>query len=350
MTKTDFEINLGYASVSPQSDVIAGSYGTWILTLTVGTHGIDDGGHIKVAWRDASDWRRPQLEDPEDPNYATVTTTGKAELDASFEERGYIRPWRPCLTITIYDGYLAEGDTVTVIYGDTSKGGLGSMAQTFVEDSFEFRVLIDPFGTGQYRLIPNTPVLKVVAGEPEVLTVTAPSETVAGIPTWFSVRIEDKWGNPTPQYTGTVMFSSSDSNASLPESYTFRLKDGGTHRFSEVSFQTPGIHYITVSVNKLSNTSNPIVIHEKQLNIRLYWGDLHGQTEETVGSGTVDQYFRFARDAAALDFVTHAGNDFQITKDHYKDTQRVVKEFHDPRRFITFLGYEWSGNTPAGGD
>ncbi|MFX1284568.1 MAG: DUF3604 domain-containing protein [Promethearchaeota archaeon] len=350
MTKSDSKLTLDHASLSPQSDVIAGSYGTWTLTLTVGIHGIDDGGHIKVAWRDASDWRRPQLGDPKGPNYTIVTTTGKADLNVSFEERGYIRPWRPCLTITIYDGYLAEGDIVTIIYGDTSKGGPGSMAQTFVEDSFEFRVLIDSFGTGQYRLIPNTPVLKVVAGEPEVLTVTTPSETVVGSPTWISVRIEDRWGNPTSQYTKTISCSSSDSKASLPKSYTFRLKDGGIHRFDKVTFQTPGIHYITVSNNKLSSTSNPIVIHEKELNMRLYWGDLHGQTEETVGSGTVDQYFSFARDAASLDFVAHAGNDFQITKDHYKDTQRVVKEFHDPTRFITFLGYEWSGNTSTGGD
>ncbi len=350
MTKTYHEITDGHAIIYPKSDVLAGSYGTWILTLTVGTHGIDDGGHIKVAWRDASDWRRPQLENPKDPNYTTVTTTGKAELDVCFEERGYIRPWRPCVTITIYDGYLAEGDTVTIIYGDTSKGGPGSMAQTFVEDSFKFRVLIDPFGTGQYRLLPNTPVLKVVASEPEVLTVMVPSETMVGSPTWLSVRVEDRWGNPSPQYTGTVVFSSSDSKASLPKSYTFRLKDGGTHRFNEVTFQTAGIHYVMISDNKMVSTSNPIVIHEKQLNMRLYWGDLHGQTEETVGSGTVDQYFSFARDIAALDFVAHAGNDFQITKDHYKDTQRVVKEFHEPRKFITFLGYEWSGNTPAGGD
>lgn len=28
----------------------------------------------------------------------------------------------------------------------------------------------------------------------------------------------------------------------------------------------------------------------------------------------------------------------------------MVKEFHEPGKFITFLGYEWSGNTPAGGD
>ncbi|UCG04155.1 MAG: DUF3604 domain-containing protein [Candidatus Heimdallarchaeota archaeon] len=352
MPTDDRDITYGYSNISPKDDVVAGSYGTWILTFTVGTHGIDDGGHIKIAWRDVSNWGRPQFQNPGDFNFCTVNTTGKAELDVRFERRGYIRPWRPCLIITIFDGFLTEGDTVTIIYGDTGEEGGGSKSQTFVEDSFEFRVLVDPFGTGQYTIVPNPPVLKVIAGEPEVLRVIAPSETVIGISTWLSVRIEDIWGNPTSQYEGTVVISSNDSNALLPPPYTYTPEDGGTHRFENLTFQTPGLNYITaqdVKNEELHSTSNPMLTHENQLKMRLYWGDLHGQTEETIGTGTVVQYFRFARDAA-LDFVSHVGNDFQITKDHYKDTQRIVKEFHKPGKFITFLGYEWSGNSPAGGD
>ncbi|MFX1423018.1 MAG: DUF3604 domain-containing protein [Promethearchaeota archaeon] len=352
MSTTDQEITFGHATIHPKNDVVAGSYGTWILTLTVGTHGIDDGGHIRIAWRDVSDWRRPQFSNPTLPNYTTVTTTGKAELDVCFKNRGYIRPWRPCLTITIYDGFLAMGDTVTVIYGDISEGGPGSMAQTFVEDSFEFRVLVDPFGTGQYEIIDDSPVLEVVAGEPKSLQVTVPSETVIENPTWFSIKIEDKWGNLTKNYTGTVTFSSSDLQVSLPKPYTFKSEDRGSHRFENLTFHTAGIHNITVSdvKSKLITISNPVVVYKDPMELKLYWGDLHGQTEETIGTGTVDQYFRFARDAAALDFVSHTGNDFQITNDHYQDTQRIVKKYHVPGRFITFLGYEWSGNTPSGGD
>jgi hypothetical protein len=353
MTKANHNLSYGKTVIHPKNDVIAGSYGTWTLIITVGTHGIDDGGHVKVAWRDVSDWKRPQFKEPTKHNFCTVGATGKAELDICFERRGYIRPWRPCVTITIYDGFLAEGDTVTIIYGDTSAGGGGSMAQTFVEDSFEFRVLVDPFGTGQYTIIPNPPVLKVIAGEPEKLRVVVPSDTVVGDPTWFSVKIEDKWGNPTSQYTGTVVINSNDPKATIPQAYTFTPEDAGTHRFEDLTFYTSGINYITVSDTKrekICNSSNPTLTQERRTEKMLYWGDLHGQTEETIGTGTVDQYFRFARDAASLDFISHVGNDFQITKDHYKDTQRVVKEYHKPGKFITFLGYEWSGNTPAGGD
>ena len=73
-----------------RDDVVAGSIHTWTLTFTVGKHGIDDGGHIKVVWRDVSDWKRPQFNEPRNLNYTTVATTGKAKLDVCFDNRDYI--------------------------------------------------------------------------------------------------------------------------------------------------------------------------------------------------------------------------------------------------------------------
>ena len=39
----------GQATITPTDDVMAGSYGTWTLTLTVGQHGIDDGARVPIA-------------------------------------------------------------------------------------------------------------------------------------------------------------------------------------------------------------------------------------------------------------------------------------------------------------
>ena len=47
--------------------------------------------------------------------------------------------------------------------------------------------------------------------------------------------------------------------------------------------------------------------------LRRYWGDLHGQSGETVGTNPAGAYFRYARDKAFVDIVGHQGNDFQIT-------------------------------------
>ena len=88
----------------------------------------------------------------------------------------------------------------------------------------------------------------------------------------------------------------------------------------------------------------------KQATPRRYWGDLHGQSGETIGMGTAEAYFRYARDAAFIDMVGHQGNDFQITDKFWKELNRLTAEFDVPGRFVCLPGYEWSGNTGMGGD
>jgi hypothetical protein len=89
---------------------------------------------------------------------------------------------------------------------------------------------------------------------------------------------------------------------------------------------------------------------EDEPQLKLFWGDAHGQTKETVGTGSVPEYLSYVRDFAALDFTSWQGNDFQITISLWEHVKKLIKEYHDPRRFVTFLGYEWSGLTPGGGD
>ena len=84
--------------------------------------------------------------------------------------------------------------------------------------------------------------------------------------------------------------------------------------------------------------------------LRRYWGDLHGQSGETIGMGTAENYFRYARDLAFVDIVGHQGNDFQITDAFWKKLNRLTAEFDAPGRFVCLPGYEWSGNTGMGGD
>ena len=84
--------------------------------------------------------------------------------------------------------------------------------------------------------------------------------------------------------------------------------------------------------------------------LRRYWGDLHGQSGETIGMGTADNYFRFARDLAFIDIVGHQGNDFQITDAFWQELNRLTAAYDEPGKFVCLPGYEWSGNTGMGGD
>ena len=155
MTESEIRALYGWAEIDPADSLSwrdRSAHG--VITYHAGRYGIDDGGVVKFAWRDVSDWAAPQFENPSAPEYATVSTTGPASLRASFEKQRYIRPWRLCVTVDVFDDSLSEGDTITLTLGDTSGGSPGSRAQTFCKDAFEFRVAVDWCGTWVYTEVP----------------------------------------------------------------------------------------------------------------------------------------------------------------------------------------------------
>jgi hypothetical protein len=349
---TDAEVHelYGWAEIDPSEPVIAGSTGTWNITYHAGKYGIDDGGVLKIAWRDVSDWQAPQFADPSAPAYATVTTSGPATLRPAFEKQRYVRPWRLCVTIDVFDESLSEGDTVTLTIGDTSGGSPGSRAQTFCKELFEFRVAVDWCGTWVYEEVPS-PRFPIVSGPPAKLVAITASETTPGEPTWVGIKAEDIWGNPCTSYDGMVTIENAGL-IGLPETYQFEPDDSGVHRFEGVQATEVGVFRVsaTDTANELTAESNGLKCIDSRSSHQPFWGDLHGQSEETVGTNPVSSYFRFAREAALVDFAGHQGNDFQITEEVWTEIKHQANTQNDPGNFVAFVGYEWSGNTPVGGD
>jgi hypothetical protein len=79
---------------------------------------------------------------------------------------------------------------------------------------------------------------------------TFPSTISKDTPYDITVTAYDTYGNVATGYTGTVTFSSSDTNpnAVLPADYTFTAADAGTHTFSGgVSLHSHGQQSITVT-------------------------------------------------------------------------------------------------------
>lgn len=118
-----------------------------------------------------------------------------------------------------------------------------------------------------------------------------------------------------------------------------------------LSVEQPGELRITVRDSKgnIACTSNPLRI-AASMELQPYWADLHGQSEETIGTNSARELIVFARDTAFLDAMSHQGNDFQITTSFWEDLNRLTAEYNEDGRFIVFPGYEWSGNTGLGGD
>src|SRR4051812_5301648 len=304
---------LGSVTLNPCEPVVAGSMGQWTITLIVGAAGIDEGGTIKVAQRFASDWEPSQFDRPEASGYTTVTTTGEPKLKPRYDRKGQDRPWMQCIVIDVYDGSLAPGDTVTVVLGDRSNGSPGIRAQTFQETKHEFRVFVDPTNACVARAVPDCPTFPVIAGEMvELVCIAGDSRDDV------FVKGQDKWGNPTPA-PGDVQIT----------------RDGACFFAKSESL-------------KLSCRSNPIPNNNSKY--KHFWGDLHAQSDATVGTGTEEEYFRFAREVARLDFCSHQGNDFQVTDEDWKRLNDQVRAFHKNGEVVVFPGWVWSGNSPVGGD
>src|SRR5207253_1213729 len=58
-----------------------------------------------------------------------------------------------------------------------------------------------------------------------------PSPTTAGSAGNVTVTAKDTYGNTASGYTGTIHFTSSDSQAVLPANYSFSAGDAGAHTF-----------------------------------------------------------------------------------------------------------------------
>jgi hypothetical protein len=336
MTGT-WEGRLGNIKVTPEGPVTAGSMMEWTLVYTVGSYGVDEGGTFMLVQRLACDMERPQFDRPSDSGYSVLTTTGNCRLNCRFQPKSHPRPWmRWCLVIDVLDGFLTPGDKVNLVLGDRSQGSPGIRSQTFQEKKHEFRWLVDPTNAANPMRLSSSPTFPILAGNPVRLECLLPSQLSVGETARIFVKGEDYWGNPTL----------------APEDLQFTLSSTNSVRVNGelLLARSPGVVWVEASAGGMTCHSNPLKIVETSTEMRPYWADLHGQTDNTVGTGSVEEYFDFAHRWARLDIVGHQGNDFQVTDEDWDRLNDIIKHHNQPGRMVVLPGYEWSGNTSAGGD
>jgi len=347
-----FEDQQVYGSVElePRGEFVVRSFATFILTYTAGRYGIDDSGAIRVAFRMVGDWGRLQTDHPAAPNYVSAETSGKARLVLDASASGVSpRPRDKCLTIRVTGGYLAAGETITIIFGDTSQGSPGFLLQTFAGTAFEFKVSVDPCAVGHFVPLAEALEIAVVADEPAVWKAVLPSLRRPAEAFRFGFKAEDAWGNPTPKARGRFRLVASLPVDGLPEQFDYP-PDQKSIIFENLTAGREGVLRIEVldEAGQRVAESNPMVV---RAGARAgFWGDLHGQSGESIGVGAAQEYFQFARDRAFLDVTSHQANDFQVNQAFWQYLNRLTREFQQDGRFVVFPGYEWSGNTGVGGD
>ncbi|PLS21176.1 DUF3604 domain-containing protein [Neptunicoccus cionae] len=322
---------------------------TFRLVYTTGKLGIDDTGGIRIAFRFISDAGFLQTTDPAAPNYVSARSTGGGNLELKYDRIGGQRPWNETLTVYQRGGYLNPGEQIEITFGETSGGSSGLLMPTFFDSGRVFRVMADVQATGVYvPLVADPLYVSVVAGPLDryraaLPTLRRPDETFH-----LGLKAEDIWGNPTSQ--GPTRFSVKPSMPveGLPARIDFNPDSGAMTLEGLKCAQEGTLTVIFQDEAGHEVTAGPLVISKGD--VAHFWGDLHGQTGETVGTNTVEHYFDFARNKSFLDVTSHQANDFQINATFWKHLNGLTAELNEPGRFTVLPGYEWSGNTAVGGD
>ena len=329
------------ATIDPTDPVLAGELGTWRLTVEAVSEGLPAGTVLRVTTDSDTDWGVPQFDDPGAAEYMTFEVPDGVSVLARTDGLRGVRA-------TLAGAGLEPGERIVLVYGDTAGGGPGSRAQTFREPRRYFHLQVDRGGDGEWDDVADRPELAVVGGDPVRLVVIAPSEVTPGEPFAVLVKAEDRWGNASNIYRGTVVLDSEGIAVDEPE-VTFTDADRGVCRVEPATALMPGVHTL-MAVDEsagLRGESNPVCVAEHIGEHRLAWADPHGG--QVVDRDKIADFFAHARDVAGIQFAGYQRNADVASSEDYAVQQDVERAFHQPGRFIAIPGYEWSGRTWQGG-
>ena len=343
--------HMGAATLTPTGDIEAGSLQSFTLVYTAGRFGVDDTGSIKIGFRFATDFGPVQFDDPQAQGYTTAEASNGATLELKWEFKRNIRPWSRSLYVGVMKHFLRPGDTITIRFGDRRQGSPGIRVQTYCERQFQFRVFTDAIATYDYVALPASPSINIVPGPGVQWRAILPTMVRAGAPFRLAIKADDKWGNPSNLVERTLHLAPSAPIKGLPK--TLRFEKGRFAALAEgLVAQVEGTYTIDVldDDGALICRTNPLRVVTSDAKAVHFWGDTHGQSDETLGTNSARDYFLFGRDKAFLDVMGHQGNDFQITGQFWRELNQLTREFDQPGRFVCIPGYEWSANTAVGGD
>lgn len=326
--------------------LVAGSTSDFSITYTVGSTGIADGGVIKILTRISSDMAEVQFEDSNKQNYVELTTSAGCHLAGYSRLNGFkgklgVRPWTNGFMIFIKEGYLLAGEKVQINFKQVR-------VQTIYEETFEFKFLVDPYATGEFKELKSSPEIEIIPDKPARLVAIAPTTVRDDSGFRAIIKLEDQWGNPCIYTKGKFLVKNFKELGLRTEKINFEAGIAQINVPEQAPALGQGSLKIKAKYQELECKANPArIIPEDESN--QYWADLHGQSEETVGTNSLDFYINFAKKYALLNVITPQSNDFQVADDFWERTKQLAVD-SQADNFVMLLGYEWSGNSGVGGD
>ena len=361
--------------VEPTSGV-AGNFGTWTVIYEVGASGLSRGGIVRVQLPDTwhagerNSANRLQSTDPRADHYvsARVSRPGvrvRTEVESQSDNYlvksarqaidGRMERYVFVVRVTVADGALVAGDTIDVVYGDTSGGSRGMRAAIVSTRPEPILVAVVRAGGGGAEILSHPATLTATSGVAAELMMTGPSTLVVGQPSVLHVAVVDAYANPVTAFDEEVALVVVQGDVELPSA----VRLGSGRGFQSVTF-TPrreGIVRLEADARGgiLRARSNPMRVVRESPAERIYWGDLHSHTRHSW-DGVGDGVFDYAQYVSGLDF--HAVTDHSrspeggltrgLGPDVWTEYTEAVETHNDPGTFVTLHGYEASFPAPYG--
>jgi len=314
--------------------------GRWTMLYEAGPLGVAQGGFVRLTVPRFWDWTPAQTADERLPGFTTATTDADGVTLAPRDAPGF---W---VDFVIEGRALAAGESVRIVYG---AGPAGARADKYAESGSRFWIAVDGDGDGTGALIEDSPGVDVAPGPAAQLVLIVPSTAEPGQTLPLRVSVLDVLGSAGVRFEGEVELSADASGLGLPERIVFAAADRGTKRV-EIEASERGVFRITGRLSsgegELTAESNPLLVEPDIAPIR--WGDLHGHSNISDGTGTPDDYLGYARDVAGLDAIALTDHDhwgMEFLDEHpelWAEIRAATERFHEPGRFVTLLGYEWT--------
>lgn len=334
--------------------VEAGSRHRFEVEFEVGVHGIEEGGLLFLMPEAFWDWSEAQTWDPNAPGYTTAIGPD-ADVRLVPEPGGAV--------FRVEGRALLAGERLHFVFG---AGPSGAQVDRYAERGAEIMVGVDADGDGFRRWIPETARLDVLARAGTRLIAHGPADTAPNASFEIVLALTDSIGNHAPW----PMRADPAGSDPGPSAFDVEVLDAST-----LAIEDPGLRSISVGQNRYApyrvNVTPrpgegtirlrfrgrgalrdfqvdlpPIVVRDAQT--RLVWGDLHGHSQLSDGTGTPEDYFRYARDVARLDVAALTDHDHWGARpldERPEVTSRLfdtIDRAQEPGRFITLPGYEWT--------
>ena len=316
-----------------------GSKQNFQIDFTVGKSGIAKGGFIMLQISPWWGWAEPQISYPDHPGYV--------EVEADFDEPELAVEVLPLNRVMAFSrtGPIPAGAKIHFNYTN-------ARVDRFAEAEELFQIFTDGDGDGHSACIANPPTIQTIARPPVTLKVTGPTTVQPGEEIEIRAVPLDSMGNWSESPFGTYRLSILHDGKPISESgrsTTRSVSAKGGEKSISFSYRPgeEGIFFFQVDgPNGLAGKSNVLLCRKGRPSLNLYFGDIHGHSRQSDGTGTPEDYYRYAREVSGLDISSltdHADfGTIPIRGEAWDRIKQAANQAYQPGEFVTFVAFEWT--------